>query len=376
MKFSISRAVLFKALSHVQSVVERRNSPAILANVKIEALSGSDGEFIALTTTNTDMEMSEKIKASVDTAGLATVSAQKLYEIVRKLPDGADVVFASGKSKNQISVTAGKVKFQLATLPAEDFYTLPQENMTVSFVIAASDLALLIAKTQFAIALEETRHYLNGIYMHELSKGGSSVLRVAATDGHRLACIEMPLPKGAEGMPGIIIPRKTIVEVLKLLEEQADAMVDVSLSPAMICFKVGSVVLISKLIDGTYPDYERVIPEGNEKVMEMSAKVLMDAVDRVSVIAEKTRAVKLSMQKNKLMVSASNADEGSAEEELDAVYKDALLEIGFNYRYLLDILSQIKSGKVKFTFSDAMSPAVVHEAEHTGSVYVLMPMRI
>ena len=241
-------------------------------------------------------------------------------------------------------------------------------------VLTTAELQGLIERTQFAISTEETRYNLNGIYLHE-KKGETPVLKAAATDGHRLATAEVALPKGAEGMPGVIIPRKTIGELTKLIAETAQD-VTIWVSENQIRFSFGDVILSSRLIDGTYPDYDKVVPQGNDKFLEVDSAALTTVVDRVAVISEKSRGIKLSLKKGALVVSATSSDEGMAEDELEAGYDADSLEIGFNYRYLLDILAQVKGGTVRFSLLDGTSPVVIQDANDPSALYVLMPMRV
>ena len=249
-------------------------------------------------------------------------------------------------------------------------------DMDHNFSLGAGALRSLIDRTSFAISTEETRYYLNGIYLHAAETDGTPVLRAVATDGHRLARMDVPLPDGATGMPGIIVPRKTVNEVRKLIDE-ADADVAVSLSETKICFALDSVVVTSKLIDGTFPDYDRVIPEGNDKVLEVGCSIFAHAVDLVSTIStEKSRAIKLSLDDGSLMLSATSPDAGSATEELEVAYNDGPLEIGFNSKYLLDITRQIEGDQAQFTLADAASPTIVRDSADASALYVLMPMRV
>jgi DNA polymerase-3 subunit beta len=264
----------------------------------------------------------------------------------------------------------------LQTLPESDFPDIAAGEMTHKFTLAAADLKRLIEKTQFAISTEETRYYLNGIYLHTAGTGGSMLLRAVATDGHRLAQVELPMPTGAEGMPGIIVPRKTVNEVQRLVED-VNGEVAVELSQAKIRFTLGSVVLTSKLIDGTFPDYGRVIPLGNDKQLEVDKKEFEQAVDRVSTIAsERGRAVKLSLTSGRLVLSVTNPDSGSATEEIEVTYEADPIDIGFNSRYLLDIAAQIEGDTAVLKLADPGSPTLVQDKDAKGALYVLMPMRV
>ncbi len=369
MKFTIERAILFKALVHAGSIVEKKNTIPILANVKITANENA----VNLQTTNTDIELIENIPAIVDEAGIITASALKLYMITSRLPEGSQIEFTLNDNK-ELLIKCGKIKYKIATLPADDFYSMPEVELPFTFMSTTTTLKDMINKTGFAAATEETRHYLNGIYMHDNSKDNEKTMRVAATDGHRLACLELPIPKGAEGMPGIIIPKKTISELVKLFES-SDMDVEVSLSPNKIRFAMKDIVFSSKLIEGTYPDYERVIPTNNDKKIEVDASEFKAAVDRVSIF-EKSRGIKVLIEDGRMRLSANIPDEGSADAEIEVDYQGEIVEFGFNHKYLLDILDQIKTGKTNFTFSESTSPVVIYDGEKTSSVYVLMPMRI
>lgn len=374
MKFTIERAALLKSLSHVQNVVERRHTNPLLSNVKITAEAGEDGRIV-LNATDNELEISENAPAKVDVAGSITAPAHKLYEIIRKLPDGAEIEFSLNTEKGQLNIAAGRAKFALATMPGEDFPTIADGEMTHKFVLPAQDLQDLIERTAFAVSTEETRYYLNGIYLHEATSREEKILRAVATDGHRLACAEAVFPEGAAGMPGIIIPRKAIGELSKLLAEESGE-VKVALSAYKIQFTFGSLILTSLLIEGTYPDYERVIPLENDKILEVEAAALMAAVDRVAVVSEKSRAVRLSVSKGLVTVSAANAEEGSAQDELEAKYESESVDVGFNYRYLLDVLGQIKGGLVRVAFLDSASPTVLTDLSDPSVLFVLMPMRV
>ena len=368
MKLVVERAALLKALGHVQSVVERRNTIPILSNVLLSA----DGQTAKLMATDLDLQIVEDVPATVETAGATTVSAHTLFDIVRKLPDGAQVTLESAGGK--VSVTAGRARFSLQTLPREDFPVIGESDLPVSFSLPAETLVTLIDKTRFAISTEETRYYLNGIFFHAPASAGT--LRAVATDGHRLARVEIPLPEGAAGMPDIIIPRKCVAEVRKLLDERGGE-VGISLSQSKIRFSIGQAVLTSKLIDGTFPDYSRVIPTANDKLLKIDPATLAEGVDRVTAIAsEKTRAVKLSLDRDRVTLSVTSPENGTASEDVPADYSAAGFDVGFNSRYLLDILSQVEGDLVEVHMADAAAPTLIRESEGSEALYVLMPMRV
>ncbi len=360
-----------KSLGHVQSVVERRNTIPILSNVRMEASEG----FLSLNATDMDLDIVDKGDADVSRPGATTARAQTLYEIVRKLPEGSQVEFDSD-GEGQLLLRSGRSRFTLTCLPTDDFPVMSGGEMSHTFSLPASEIRDLIDRTRFAISTEETRYYLNGIYLHAAERNGSRVMRAVATDGHRLASVEGPLPDSAGGMPGVILPRKTVGELRKLIDETVDD-VRVELSETKIRFVFDSVILTSKLIDGTFPDYERVIPIGNDKEMLVDCKSFAEAVDRVSAIsAEKSRAVKLSLTSGVLVLSASSPESGTATEELEVGYQGEALEIGFNSAYLLDITRQIAGESACFTLADAASPTILSETDDTSALYVLMPMRV
>ncbi len=372
MKFVIERAVLLKTLSHIQSIVEKRNTIPVLSNVRIEAM----GDGVSFKATDMDTEITEIVDAKIAETGATTAPAHMMYDIVRKLSDGAEVEIVFPDEKGQLSIASGRSKFALSTIGAEDFPVISAEKLPIMFNVAREELKDIIDRTQFAVSTEETRYNLNGIYMHAKNEGSTKVLRIVATDGHRLACVETPLAEGAEKVSGIIIPRKTVAEVRKLLDDTKAENIEISVSDNKVRFVLEEVILTSKLIDGTYPDYERVIPTDTDKMLEVSVKGLANAVDRVSVVAERTRAIKMIVEKGKVIITTTSPDLGSALEEVDAKYESESLEIGYNFRYLLDILTEIKGENVQFGFSDASSPSVIHDISDTSAIYVLMPMRV
>ena len=371
MRVTVDRNAFLRALGHVQSVVERRNTVPILSNVLVQAR----GDGVKLTATDLDMEVVEDVAATVLEEGAATAPAHLLHDIVRKLPDGAELRMEL-PDEARVAIVSGRSRFLLPSLPPEDFPDLAAGEPSHTFRIAPADLGHLIEHTRFAISTEETRYYLNGIYFHHLNTGDGDVLRAVATDGHRLARVEMPAPEGVAGMPGIIVPRKTVLELVRLLDAASDD-VEVALSEAKIRFAIDGVLLTSKLIDGTFPDYERVIPTANERRLEVDTKLFAQAVDRVSTVSsEKGRAVKLSLSPDRLVLSVNNPEAGSAEEELAASYDGEPMEIGFNARYLLEITAQIGGDTTLFELNDPASPTVMRDVEDTRAIYVLMPMRV
>jgi DNA polymerase-3 subunit beta len=370
MKATIERATLLKGLSHVQSVVERRNTIPILSNVLIEATANGTLKLMA---TDLDLQIVDSIQAQVDTPGATTLSAHTLFDIARKLPEGSQVSLQAADGK--MLIQAGRARFNLSTLPRDDFPVIAEGDLPTAFELPAATLIQIIDKTRFAISTEETRYYLNGIFFH-VSDDPQPVLKAAATDGHRLARVTVPRPDGAEKMPDIIVPRKCIGELRKLLDE-VDGSVDISLSASKIRFGLGTAILTSKLIDGTFPDYSRVIPTANDKLLKIDPRSFEDGVDRVATIAtEKTRAVKMALDKDKITLSVTSPENGTAAEEVPGDFAGEGFDIGFNARYLLDILQQVDSDLVELHLADAAAPTLIRENDKSPALYVLMPMRV
>lgn len=372
MKATIERSTLLRCLSHVQSVVERRNTIPILSNVLIEAASTGALKIMA---TDLDLQVVESIGAvSVEQAGAITVSAHLLFDIARKLPEGSQVSLDA--ADNRMVVKAGRSRFQLPTLPRDDFPMIAEGELPTGFEIPAATLGQMIDRTRFAISTEETRYYLNGIFLHV----ADDQLKAAATDGHRLARFTLTCPDGAQGMPDVIVPRKCVAELRKLLEESLDTNVVIDLSASKIRFTLGGergVVLTSKLIDGTFPDYSRVIPTGNDKLLKVDPKSFFEGVDRVATIAtEKTRAVKMALDTDRVTLSVTSPDNGTAAEEVPAQYGAEGFEIGFNANYLKDILGQIEGDTVELHLADAGAPTLIRQDDKSPALYVLMPMRV
>ena len=371
MKVTVERSTLLKSLGHVHRVVERRNTIPILSNLLLGAGEGG----LRLKATDLDIEVVETLPAEVGSAGATTVPAHTLYDIVRKLPDGAQVSLET-TGDTGLTLRSGRSRFVLQTLPESDFPDITAGELPHRFALPAAELKRLIDKTQFAISTEETRYYLNGIYLHTIDVEGRPMLRAVATDGHRLARVDTAAPQGSAGMPGVIVPRKAVAEIQKLLED-GEAQVTVELSAGKIRVSAQGVVLTSKLIDGTFPDYQRVIPTGNDKSLLVDRGDFAASVDRVSTISsERGRAVKLALADGRMTLSVTNPDSGSATEELEVEYDSSPLDIGFNARYLMDIAGQLDGDNALLKLADPGSPTVIQEREGASALYVLMPMRV
>lgn len=372
MKLTLERSNLLNALSHVQNVVERRNTIPILSNVLLSAEAGA----LTLTATDLDIEAVDVADAQVSDGGAVTTPAQTLFDVVRKLPSGADVELDLQSDNQRLAIRSGRANFALPTLPASDFQTMTGDTAGTMFEIGAHDLRRLIDKTRFAISTEETRYYLNGVYMHGVASEGHDVLRTVATDGHRLALAEIAAPTGAANLAGVIIPRKAIGEARRLIDGH-DGAVQIEVSDSKIVFKAGRAKLTSKLIDGSFPDYMRVIPQNNDKKLTIDNKAFEAAVDRVATVsAERSRSVKMSLASDRLTLAVSHAETGQGSEELEAGYAAEEIEVGFNAKYLLDVAGQIEASEAEFLFNDAASPALVLDPADPAARYVLMPLRV
>lgn len=372
MQLIVERAALLLALQHVQGVVERRNTIPIMSNLMLAA----DENRLRLTGTDMDIAVVDEAPSNVGTPGQTTAPAHLLYDIVRKLPDGSQLELETQDGNERLGLVCGTSKFTLNCLSTEDFPAMEQGEFPHNFHIPAPQLQRLFEKTRFAISTEETRYYLNGVYMHPLSEGEHGALRAVATDGHRLSRAETPLPDGAAEMPGVIVPRKAVYEVHKLLDG-FEGDVEVAVSENMIRFTVADTVLAAKLVDGTFPDYERVIPRDNTNVIVVHGRNFASAVDRVSTISpDKSRAVKLGLESERMVLSAQSLDRSAATEELAIEYTGEPMDIGFNSRYVLEMTQQIDGDTMRFAIADAGSPAVAQDSDDATVLYVLMPLRV
>lgn len=383
MKVIIGRAELLKALHRAKSVIEKRSTVPILSNILIEAGHGND---LMLSSTDLDLSINESLEAErVEEAGAITVPAQMFFDIISRLPEGCspELSFNAGKGEGNVpfNIKANRSTFRLSTLPAEEYAEIKKNRLPYSFTIKASDLAGLIERTKYAISLEESRYYLNGIYLEVLLKGENTFLRAVATDGHRLAKAEVPhiqFRTTLEDFPahGIIIPQKTINEVTKLLDSKVGEII-VAFSSKSISFTSGGIHLQSRLIDGSFPDYEKVIPVDNPYFLKVDTKLFSDAVDRVSVMAaDKTNTIKLMIQEKFLMLSSSNPETGTAFEEIEISYTGESFEAGFNARYLLEAARHVKGDTLTIALHDAASAILLLDEKEPGLAFVVMPMRV
>ena len=375
MEFKINSSDLLKALSHIHGIVEVRHTLPILSNIILKA---KDNE-LTLSSTNLDIYCADKIKAEVSIAGEISVSAVTFFEIVKRLPSGSEVMMTMEEDENEIILKCGRSKFNLSTLKTDDFPIISDNDLSTNFVLSADELIRIIDKTKFAVSNEETRYYLNGIFLHKADRNSIQFLRAVATDGHRLAQYDIPLPQGAEEITGIIIPKKTIFELRKVLDD-ANGDVNISLNENKIKFTFNDLKIISKVIDGTFPDYTKVIPKNNNKNFKTNNNELKNAIDRVSAVAaneeSKSKAIKLSLEDNKLNLSVESQSKGSANEIIDISYDGDKVDIGFNSKYIIDICNEVDGEEVDISLLDSVSPAIILDKTDENLFFVLMPMRI
>ncbi len=370
MKTKIERGALLKALGHAQPIVERRNTIPILSNLLLDA--GPDG--LVISATDLDIQTRERVNAEVLTPGRTTVQAHLLFDVIRKMPDGSQITMEVANGR--MTITAGRARFQLPTLPDDQFPELNAGDMPCSFSIPAETLKRLLSRAKFAMSTEETRYYLNGVFMHTSGEGDEARLRIVSTDGHRLALVTAEAPKMEGEMPRVIVPRKCVGELIKVVED-IDGDVEISLSHTKIRFAMGEMVYLSKVIDGTFPEYERVIPRQNDKIVLVEADALAEGIDRVSTIAtEKTRAVKVVVGRDRLTLSVTSPEHGTANEEVSTSYEGPDMEIGFNSRYLLEILSLQKRQQIEIVMNDGASPTIIRQQGEADDLTVIMPMRV
>ena len=375
MEIKANSSDLLKALNHIHGIVEVRHTLPILSNIVLTA----ENNELSLSSTNLDIFCSDKIDAEIVNSGEISVPAITFFEIVKRLPSGSDVILSMGDEDTELILKCGRSKFNLSTLRTEDFPILSDKDLSTNFVISADELSRMIDKTKFAISNEETRYYLNGIFFHKAESNSIKFLRAVATDGHRLAQYDIPLPQGAEEITGIIIPKKTVFELRKVLDD-ADGDVSVSLNENKIKFSFNNLKIISKVIDGTFPDYTKVIPQNNDKKFKTNNSELKNAIDRVSAVAineeTKSKAIKLTIENNKLNLSVESQSKGSAKEEIDISYSNEKVDIGFNSRYLLDICNEVDGDEIDVNLLDSISPAIILDKTDENLFFVLMPMRI
>ena len=374
MKLTLSKLDFVKSLSFIQNIVESKSTIPVLTNVLLEAKQGR----LHLSGTDMDMTISDKIKIkNIEEEGTTCVPAHILYNVIKELSDDKPVNLSYDKNNKKLYVTSFKSKFTFSCLSKDDFPVLTTENYKISFLLKSSILKEMIDKTYFAISNEETRYYLNGIFFHTIKLNNKFFLRSIATDGHRLAQCETISPAAANNIFSTIIPKKLIFELRKLIDEVENE-IKIDLSERKIKFSFGETVLISKLIDGKFPDYEKVIPKDTKNSFSIDRKIFLESINRIATISsEKSKAIKLNLNRNKLTISANNLEEGgSGIEEIEINYNGPTLDIGFNAGYLKEIIHQFNGKEVTILFSDSTAPTIIKDIAKTETLYVLMPMRV
>lgn len=368
-QFTLSRDALLKPLQLVGGVVEKRQTLPVLSNVLLEV----EGSQLSLTGTDLEVEIVGRVElADGAVEGAITVPARKLIDIVRSLPDDAPITLV--QNEDRVVVTSGRSRFTLSTLPASDFPNVEDDENTLDFMLPQVTMKQLVDATAFAMAQQDVRYYLNGMLL-ELSRGQ---VRTVATDGHRLAMSSKAAPGlDLEERRQVIVPRKGILELNRLMSDEAEASVDVSLGANHIRARTPAFTFTSKLVDGKFPDYERVLPRGGDKEIVGDRQSLRSIFSRAAILSnEKYRGVRLLLSDNNLMVKANNPEQEEAEVNQEIDYQGPELEVGFNVTYLLDVLNVTSGEQIKIVLADANSSALLSDFDDDSSVYVVMPMRL
>jgi DNA polymerase-3 subunit beta len=368
MKFSVHRNILLDALQKTQSVVEKRNTVQILANILVSA----KGQELSLSATDLEVGIKVTVPIEVQTEGKITLSAKNFLDIVRELPE--QNLEITRKDNGWVELICGKSRFNIVSLSADEYPQLPQFEEKQYFDARVEALRGMIDRTSFAVATDATRYHLNGVFFEHVE---NNIIRMTATDGHRLAFedqeVFMKLP---ELKRGIIIPKKGLMELRKVLDE-SESSIGMAFERGYIFAKVNNTFLFVRLIEGEYPDYRTVIPKAAENLVEIDREAFSAALKRVSLLAhEKSRGVKFSLQGSVLNIFSSNPDMGEAREEIDVKYSGEPVEIGFNAKYMLECLSVMEAETLEFRFRDRLSPGILRAKGHPNHTYVLMPMRI
>ncbi|MFT4796653.1 MAG: DNA polymerase-3 subunit beta [Candidatus Azotimanducaceae bacterium] len=365
MKIKINRDALIKPLQQVAGVVERRQTLPVLSNVLLQV----EGEQLSVTGTDLEVELVARIQVIDAEPGEVTVPARKLMDICRELPDGADVELTL--QDQRLTIVCGRFRSALSTLPASDFPSVEKASSEMSLTLNGKNLKRLIDRTSFAMAQQDVRYFLNGM-LFEIS--GDSV-RTVATDGHRLAMCSIDGASTGETQQ-VIVPRKGVLELQRLLNE-LNGDVNVAIGSNHLCLESDEFTLTTKLVDGRFPDYDRVIPKDGDKVVYADRIELRQALNRTAILSnEKFRGIRVNLSNGSLQLSANNPEQEEAEETVSVDYEGEDLEVGFNVSYIQDVLSVIEADKVKITLHNANSSALIEEPENEDSVYVVMPMKL
>jgi DNA polymerase-3 subunit beta len=374
MKLSITKSEFLRGLSRIQSVVEKRNSMPILANVLIEAPEKGKEAKLILSATDLEVGIRSLHSANVSETGGLTVSAKKLFEIIRELPE--ESIELSSTANSYLEIRCVRSRFTLAGTAAEEYPTLPEFSPEKTVPIPASVLSEMIDKTIYAASVDETRYNLNGVYVEVLDETGS--IRLVATDGHRLACVDREIEGDVSALAsGVIVPRKGLGELKRLVDENDDEDIELAFANNSGLARRGDVTLVMRLIEGEFPNYNQVIPKNLTRHLTLPTEPLVQAVRRVALLSsERSRAVKLELSDGQMVITSSNPDLGDAREELDIDYAGEPLAIGFNAKYLLDAINAVQSKEVLFSFQDELSPSKLSPPGDEKTIAVVMPMRI
>ena len=367
MQFEVAKQLLLKAISNVNGAVEKKNTIPVLQNIKIEAKD----DKVVLLATDMDILVTSTFESDMKKSGATTVPAQMFFDIVRKIPDGSSIMI-SQESPSILQIKSGKSKYSLPCIDASEFPNLSEGELGEEVEIEADKLSKMIDKTRFAISNDETRYYLNGLYLQAMKKDSGFELRTVATDGHRMALSF--LVTDLKTPFGVILPKKSVAEIRRIID--GFKTVKISVSRVKIKVTTDQTTIVSKLIDGEFPDYDKVLPKNNTQIALINKKNFFDCVDRVSTVAtDKHRSIKLVIENGKMNLQVNTNDGSFAYEELDVNYSGDRIETGFNSRYLLDIIGQIDKEELMMRFRDGGSPALI-EAKDMNSVFVIMPVRI
>jgi DNA polymerase-3 subunit beta len=368
MEFRIAADELKKALHRAQGIVERKATMPILSNVLVTASKTG----VTVTAFDLDIGIVSEHPAEVQKTGAITVSAKTLFDIVSFLPEAQ--VTVKKLPNNYAELTSGAAHYKIVGMAPEEFPRLPKDDAAHPVAVSGSTLLEMIKKTQFAISHDETRYVLNGVFFEPREKG---LVRMVATDGHRLALVERELVGDFKLKSGVIIPRKGLYELRRLLEEAPDAECQLGFAENSAIFRKPGLSMVMRLIDGQFPEYQRVIPKEGEKQLLVRRDRLFDALKRISLLsADKSNAVKLSLSENLLRITAHNPDLGEAKDDLEVAYRGAALTVGFNARYLLDVLGVLDTDEVSFELGDEHSPGMLHPPGDRSFLSVVMPMRV
>ena len=366
MEFRIAAQELQKALHRAQGIAERKTTIPILANVLVQAKKTG----VSLTAFDLDIGLITEHPAEVVKEGAITLSSKTLFDIVRSLPDAKVEVKRTGN--NAVEISSGTALFKLLGMPAEEYPALPKEEKSSLVKIDGRVLLEMIEKTSFAISTDETRYILNGLYFEP---GGKGTVRVVATDGHRLSMVERPFE--GDFKKGVILPRKGLLELRRLLEEAPDAECFLGFGDSSAVFKKAGLSMFMRLIDGQFPDYQEVIPKQGERALKLGRAMLLDTLKRISLLSEeKSHAVRIELSENRLRISSQNPDLGEAHEDIPVTYDGKKVEVGFNARYIVDVLTVISTDDVLFELADEQSPGVIRPTGDASYTAVIMPMRI